>query len=56
MNDPFTVQVTSGGAPVTSTDDARQGVENHGVRYVLMWSLGSAIVVMAIAWFIFFAY
>ncbi len=40
--------------PVKSADQARQAVTGHGVRYVLFWSLGAAIVVMAIAWLVFF--
>ncbi len=55
MSDQLHTQ-TQGGAPVKTTDEARQGVEGHGVRYVLFWSFGAAIVVMGIAWFVFFAH
>jgi len=45
-----------GDTPVKTANEARQGVEGHGVRYVLFWSLGTAIVVMGIAWFLFFSH
>ena len=45
-----------GGAPVKTADEARQGVEGHGVRYVLFWSFGAAIVVMGIALCVFFSH
>ncbi len=33
-----------------TTDEVRQGETGHGVRYMLMFSLGAAIVALAIAW------
>jgi hypothetical protein len=33
-----------------TTDEVRQGVTGHGVRYVLMISLGTSLVALAIAW------
>ncbi len=33
-----------------STDEVRQGVTGHGVRYVLMISLTTSLVALAIAW------
>ena len=33
---------------------ARQGVTHHNVRYVLMISLGVAIVALVLAYFVFF--
>jgi transposase len=33
---------------------ARQGVTGHNVRYVLAISLGAAVVILAILWFVFF--
>jgi hypothetical protein len=38
---------------VTKTE-ARQGVTPHVVRYVLTWGLGGAIIVLAIAYLVFF--
>jgi hypothetical protein len=39
---------------VKSTDEARQGVTGHNVRYVLAWGLGAVIVVFAVAGIAFF--
>jgi len=36
---------------VKSTTQARAGVTGHNVRYVLMISLGAAIVALAVAWY-----
>jgi hypothetical protein len=33
-----------------STDEVRQGVTGHGVRYVLMISLATSLVALAVAW------
>lgn len=33
-----------------TTDEVRQGETGHGVRYMLMFSLGAAMVALAIAW------
>jgi hypothetical protein len=41
-------------APVKTTTEARQGVTGHKVRYVLALSLGAAIVVLALVYFILF--
>jgi len=38
---------------VLSTNEAREGVTGHNVRYVLGWSLGAAIVVMALIYVFF---
>ena len=54
MSDRIHTQAQSG-APVKTADEARQGVEGHGVRYVLFWSFGTAILVMGIAWSVFFS-
>ena len=37
-----------------STNQARQGVTGHNVRYVLMISLGAAVLVLACIWLVFF--
>jgi hypothetical protein len=43
-------------APIEkSTNDARQGVTGHNVKYVLAISLGSAVLVLASLWLVFFA-
>jgi hypothetical protein len=39
---------------VKNTDEARQGVTGHNVRYVLAWGLGAVIVVFAVAGIVFF--
>ena len=33
-----------------SADEVRQGVTGHGVRYVLMISLGTSLIALAVAW------
>jgi hypothetical protein len=33
-----------------TTDEVRGGETGHGVRYMLMFSLGAALIAMAIAW------
>lgn len=40
---------------VRTTVEAREGVTGHNVRYVLMWSLGGAILVLALIYFVFLA-
>ena len=37
-----------------STNAARQGVTGHNVRYVLMISVGAAVLVLACTWLVFF--
>jgi hypothetical protein len=37
-----------------STNEVRQGVTGHNVRYVLMLSLGAAVLVLACIWQVFF--
>jgi hypothetical protein len=37
-----------------STNEARQGVTGHNVQYVLMISLGAAVLVLACIWLVFF--
>jgi hypothetical protein len=39
---------------VKNTDEARQGVTGHNVRYVLVWGLGAVIAVFAVAGIVFF--
>jgi hypothetical protein len=34
--------------------EARQGVTRHNVRYVLAWGLGGAVVLLVLAYLIFF--
>jgi hypothetical protein len=36
------------------TDEARQGVVGHNVKYVLMISLGAAVLLLACIWLMFF--
>jgi len=36
------------------TNEARQGVVGHNVRYVLMISLGAAVLLLACIWLVFF--
>jgi hypothetical protein len=36
------------------TTSARQGVTGHNVRYVLLASLGGAIIVLAVAYLVYF--
>jgi hypothetical protein len=36
------------------TNEARQGVVGHNVRYVLMISLGAAVLLLACSWLVFF--
>lgn len=50
MNDP----VNSETAPVKTTNEARQGVTGHNVRYVLLWGVGGVVLVFAIAGLLFF--
>jgi hypothetical protein len=38
--------------PDRSAEEARQGVTGFGVRYVLAFSLGGALVALAIAWLV----
>ena len=38
-----------------SPDQSRQAVKGHGVRYVLAFGLGGAIIAMVIVYFAFFA-
>ena len=38
---------------VLNKTEARQGVTGHNARYVLYWSLGGALVVLAIVYFVF---
>ena len=33
-----------------TVDEVRQGETGHGVRYMLMFSLGAAVIALAIAW------
>jgi hypothetical protein len=37
-----------------STTEARQAVTNHGVRYVLVWSLAGVLIAFAIVLVVFF--
>jgi hypothetical protein len=37
-----------------STNQARQGVTGHNVQYVLMISVGAAVLVLACIWLVFF--
>jgi hypothetical protein len=39
---------------IVSKTEARQGVTPHVTRYVLTWGLGGAIIVLAIAYLVFF--
>jgi hypothetical protein len=39
---------------VKNTDEARQGVTGHNVRYGLVWGLGAVIAVFAVAGIVFF--
>ena len=41
---------------VESTVEARQAVTGHGVRYVLLISLGAVVLLFAILWLGFFAH
>jgi hypothetical protein len=41
------------GAEGRATNQVRQGVTGHKVRYVLYWGLGVLIVVYAIVYFVF---
>ena len=50
MNDP----INSETAPVKTTDEARQGVTGHNVRYVLFWGVSGVVAVFVIAGFVFF--
>jgi hypothetical protein len=36
-------------------DEGRQAVKGHGVRYVLAFGLGGAVIALAIVYFAFFA-
>jgi hypothetical protein len=36
-------------------DESRQAVKGHGVRYVLAFGLGGALIALAIVYFAFFA-
>jgi hypothetical protein len=38
---------------VLTKTEAREGVTGHNVRYVLGWSLGGALVILAIVYFVF---
>ena len=38
--------------PNKSTDEARQGVTGFGVRYVLAFSLGGALMALVVAWLV----
>jgi hypothetical protein len=51
------IQKSPGGrAPIEKpTDEARQGVTGHNVKYVLAISLGAAVLVLACLWLVFFA-
>ena len=40
---------------VETTQQARQGVTGHNVRYVLGFGLAGAIIVLAVAYIIYFA-
>jgi hypothetical protein len=49
------LQNSADGRPIEkSTNAARQGVTGHNVRYVLMISLGAAVLVLACIWLVFF--
>jgi hypothetical protein len=39
---------------VETTTEARQGVTEHNVRYVLVWGTGGVIVAFVIVYFLFF--
>ena len=39
---------------VETTTEARQGVTEHNVRYVLIWSTFGAIVAFAVVYLVFF--
>jgi hypothetical protein len=39
---------------VETATEARQGVTGNNVRYVLVWSIGSVILVFVIIYFLFF--
>ena len=43
----------SGRPVIESTIEARQGVTGHGVRYVLMLSLGGAVLAFAVIYALF---
>ena len=38
-----------------NSDQSRQAVTGHGVRYVLAFGLGGAVIAMVIVYFAFFA-
>jgi hypothetical protein len=40
--------------PVLEPNEARQGVTHHNVRYVLAAGLAGAVVILAVAYFVFF--
>jgi len=45
----------SGRQPIEKpTNEARQGVVGHNVKYVLMISLGAAVLLLACIWWVFF--
>ena len=39
---------------VKTTNEARQGVTGHNVRYVLFWSIAAVAIVFALLWFFYF--
>ena len=49
MNNP----VESNATVVKSANDARQAVTGHGVRYVLIISIGAAVILLATTLFLF---
>jgi len=41
--------------PVTPTQDARQGVTGHNVRYVLGFGIAAIVIAFFVIWLVYFA-